>query len=54
MKILVVADYESMSNAAAQIVQGQIARDPRSVLGLATGSTPRVSTRPWPSIIARD
>jgi glucosamine-6-phosphate deaminase len=40
MKILVVADYESMSNAAAQIVQGQIARDPRSVLGLATGSTP--------------
>ena len=53
MKILVVADYESMSNAA-QIVQGQIARDPRSVLGLATGSTPWVSTRPWPSIIARD
>ncbi|MDI9441631.1 MAG: glucosamine-6-phosphate deaminase [Firmicutes bacterium] len=40
MKIIVVSDYERMSEEVAKIVQAQIAVKPDSVLGLATGSTP--------------
>jgi glucosamine-6-phosphate deaminase len=39
MKIIVVSDYERMSEEVAKIVQAQIAVKPDSVLGLATGST---------------
>ena len=44
MKIIVVSDYERMSEEVAKIVQAQIAVKPDSVLGLATGSTPWVFT----------
>lgn len=40
MKIIVVENFEKMSEEVAKLVQGQIARKPDSVLGLATGSTP--------------
>ena len=40
MKIEVVENYEEMSSRAAAIVEGQMLQNPRSVLGLATGSTP--------------
>ena len=39
MKILIVDDYEKMSRKAAQIVGGQVALRPESVIGLATGGT---------------
>jgi len=39
-RIMVVKDYDAMSDAAAHIVTRQIAAKPDSVLGLATGSTP--------------
>ena len=40
MKIIKTADYASMSKKAATLIAAQIIRDPKSVLGLATGSTP--------------
>ncbi len=40
MKVFKVPDYEQMSNLAADIISAQITRNPASVLGLATGSTP--------------
>jgi len=40
MKVIVVKDYDAMSKAAADIFKEQIEKQPRSVLGLATGSTP--------------
>lgn len=40
MKILEAADYQAMSRKAANIISAQIILFPRSVLGLATGSTP--------------
>lgn len=40
MKILEAADYRSMSRKAANIISAQVILFPRSVLGLATGSTP--------------
>lgn len=40
MKLLVMADYEKMSKAAADIIKEQMKRKPDIVLGLATGSTP--------------
>lgn len=40
MKIIVVEDYEAMSEAAADIFAKQIQTKPGSVLGFATGSSP--------------
>lgn len=40
MKLIVVKDYEEMSDKAAQIIADQIKEKPDSILGLATGSTP--------------
>ena len=40
MKIMEAADYTSMSRKAANILSAQVILFPRSVLGLATGSTP--------------
>ncbi|HPT83104.1 MAG TPA: glucosamine-6-phosphate deaminase [Limnochordia bacterium] len=40
MKIVVVANFDSMSAEVAKMVCAQIQRKPNSVLGLATGSTP--------------
>jgi len=40
MNIIVVENYEEMSKLAAEIVEKQVVKNPRSILGLATGSTP--------------
>jgi len=40
MKIMEAADYKSMSRQAANIISAQVILNPKSVLGLATGSTP--------------
>lgn len=40
MKIIEASDYQDMSRKAANIISAQIILFPRSVLGLATGSTP--------------
>ncbi len=40
MKIIVEKDYEAVSKKAAQLVGAQITLNPKSILGLATGSTP--------------
>ena len=40
MKIIEAIDYRSMSRKAANIISAQIILYPKSVLGLATGSTP--------------
>ena len=40
MKIIKATDYQSMSRKAANILSAQVILYPRSVLGLATGSTP--------------
>ncbi|QIB27612.1 glucosamine-6-phosphate deaminase [Caloranaerobacter azorensis] len=41
MKVLIVKDYEEMSRKAANIVASQIILKPDSVIGLATGDTPK-------------
>ena len=40
MKIIEASDYQSLSRKAANIISAQVILFPRSVLGLATGSTP--------------
>ena len=40
MRIIVCENYQSLSKKAAQIIGSQIILEPKSVLGLATGSTP--------------
>jgi len=40
MKKIVCENYDEMSRVAADIVTGQLAKKPDSVLGFATGSTP--------------
>lgn len=40
MKIIKVADYEEMSDRAAEIIINRILYNPQITLGLATGSTP--------------
>ncbi len=40
MNIIVKKDYDAVSKKAAQLVGAQITLNPKSVLGLATGSTP--------------
>lgn len=40
MRIYKMADYEEMSRKASGILAAQVVMNPRSVLGLATGSTP--------------
>lgn len=40
MKIIITKDYEELSKTAARLIASQITLNPRSVLGLATGSTP--------------
>ena len=40
MKIYCMEDYQQMSRKAASILAAQVIRNPESVLGLATGSTP--------------
>jgi len=40
MNIIVVKDYNEMSYQAAQLIAEQITKKRKSVLGLATGSTP--------------
>ena len=40
MKIYKVSNYHEMSKKAASILAAQIVADPKSTLGLATGSTP--------------
>ena len=40
MDVIIVSDYEEMSDRAAEIVGSAIQEDPRLILGLATGSTP--------------
>lgn len=40
MRIYETADYQAMSRCAANLISAQVILNPRSVLGLATGSTP--------------
>lgn len=40
MKIYKVKNYDEMSKKAAAILAAQVVMNPRSVLGLVTGSTP--------------
>jgi len=40
VKVLKVSDYASLSKKSATLIAAQIIRNPGSVLGLATGSTP--------------
>ncbi len=40
INIIIMENYESMSKKAAQLIAAQVTLNPRSVLGLATGSTP--------------
>ena len=40
MRIIETKDYEEMSRRGAQLIAAQILQKPKSVLGLATGSTP--------------
>lgn len=40
MRVVIANDYEDLSSRAAMIVAGQVCIKPKSVLGLATGSTP--------------
>lgn len=40
MKIVVAKDYEEMSACAFELMKEVVVRNPRAVLGLATGSTP--------------
>ena len=40
MKFIVCENYEEMSKSAAEIVIAQLKSNPKSILGLATGSTP--------------
>jgi glucosamine-6-phosphate deaminase len=40
MKIIEASDYQGMSRKAANIISAQVILFPRSILGLATGSTP--------------
>ncbi|TFG00788.1 MAG: glucosamine-6-phosphate deaminase [Promethearchaeota archaeon] len=40
MEILIRKNYDEMSKTAANLIVDQIKRNPKSVLGLATGSTP--------------
>jgi len=41
MEIIIHADYEGMSRAAARVIADIVQQKPDAVLGLATGSTPR-------------
>ena len=40
MKIIEASDYNGMSRKAANIISAQVILNPKSILGLATGSTP--------------
>lgn len=40
MEVIIVKDYEALSKRAARLIQAQLTWQPKSVLGLATGSTP--------------
>lgn len=40
MKVIIVKDHAEMSAKAAEFIANQIKENPKSVLGLATGSTP--------------
>ncbi|MGM7634384.1 glucosamine-6-phosphate deaminase [Bacillus sp. Hm123] len=40
MKIIKVKDYQEISQTAAEIIIAQVKKNPKLVLGLATGSTP--------------
>ena len=40
MRIIVCDNYDLLSKKAAQIVGSQMILNPKSILGLATGSTP--------------
>lgn len=40
MKIIITKDYEEMSKRAAEIVIDEVKKNPKAVLGFATGTTP--------------
>jgi glucosamine-6-phosphate deaminase len=40
MNVIVVENYDEMSSRAAEIVERQVLKNAKSILGLATGSTP--------------
>ena len=40
MKVIVVKDYEQMSDKAFEIMKQVVVANPNGVLGLATGTTP--------------
>lgn len=40
MKVIIAKDYEEMSKKAFEVMREVVKRNPRAVLGLATGSTP--------------
>lgn len=40
MKVIIVKDYEEMSQKAAEIISEQVNAKPDSIIGFATGSTP--------------
>ena len=40
MKVIIEKDYETMSKRAAEIVIGEVKKNPKAVLGFATGTTP--------------
>ncbi|MFJ9502029.1 glucosamine-6-phosphate deaminase [Brevibacillus centrosporus] len=40
MKLVIVKDYNDMSKQAAKLIAEEVTRNPKTVLGLATGGTP--------------
>lgn len=40
MKIIIVKDYDAMSDVASEIIAKKIEQNPKCILGLATGSSP--------------
>ena len=40
MKVIIVKNYDEMSDVAAEIIANKIKAKPNAVLGLATGSSP--------------
>lgn len=40
MKTIICKDYKTMSKCAAEIVRGEVKKNPKAVLGFAVGTAP--------------
>ena len=47
MKVIVVKDYQAMSDLAAEIIANTIKANPSCTLGLATGSSPIITIKKY-------